>query len=44
LERIFRKTQLFPLLDKFLLQNFLYPNDALKLVIVDGNVEEKISR
>jgi hypothetical protein len=33
------KTQLFPLLNKFLLEDPLYPNDASKLVIVAGNLE-----
>jgi hypothetical protein len=31
--------QPLPFLDKFLLQDFLYPNDASKDVIVTGNVE-----
>jgi hypothetical protein len=38
-ERFIRKTQLFPLLDKFLVEDLLYPNDASKLVVVAGNVE-----
>jgi hypothetical protein len=29
----------FPFLDKFLLEEFLYPNDVSKLVIVGVNVE-----
>jgi hypothetical protein len=31
--------QPFPFLDKFLLKEFLYPNDASKLVVVARNVE-----
>jgi hypothetical protein len=31
--------QLCPFLDIFLFEEFLYPNDASKLVIVDGNIE-----
>jgi hypothetical protein len=31
--------QPFPLLDKFLFGDFLYLNDASKLVVVAGNVE-----
>jgi septal ring factor EnvC (AmiA/AmiB activator) len=33
----------FYLLDKFLLEELLYPNDASKLVVVAGNVEGEIS-
>jgi hypothetical protein len=32
-----------PFLDKFLLEEFSYPNDASKLVIVAGDVESKES-
>jgi hypothetical protein len=43
-KRIFRKRRLFPLLDKFLLKGFLYPNDASKLVSIAGNVEGEVSK
>jgi hypothetical protein len=35
--------QPFPFLDKFLLEEFLYPNDASKLAVVAGNVERRES-
>jgi hypothetical protein len=31
--------QSFPFLDKFLLEVFLHPNDASKLIVVTRNVE-----
>jgi hypothetical protein len=34
---------LSPFLDKFLLEVFLHPDDALKLVVVTGNVERERS-
>jgi hypothetical protein len=35
--------QPFPFPDKFLLEEFLYPNNASKLVVVAGNVEREES-